>query len=66
VIDNIVTTNPEVRYYSITAVVAPGPANKGNANGTTLDSSETVSPYLQLPCVSSSMETTKAISHRQS
>ena len=40
--------------------MAPGPANKGNANGTTPDSSDTVPPNLQPPCVSNSIETTKS------
>ena len=40
--------------------MAPGPANKGNANGTTPDSSETVPPNLQPPCVNYSIETTNS------
>ena len=59
-IDSIVTSNPAVWYESITAVMAPGPANKGNAKGTTTESSETVPPNLQPPCVNNSIETTKS------
>ena len=54
------TINPAVWYESITAVIAPGPANKGNANETTPESSETVPPNLQAPCVNNSIETTKS------
>jgi hypothetical protein len=44
--DNIVTINPAAWKEIITEVMAPGPASKGNASGTTPVSPGTVPPNL--------------------
>ena len=56
--ESIVTIIPLVWYEMITEVIAPGPASRGNASGTTPEPSVRVSPpNLQAPWVNSPIET---------
>ncbi len=60
-IDKAVTIRPAVWNEIITAVIAPGPASSGNANGTTPDSPCVPAPAnLHSPCVRSSIDTMKS------
>jgi len=58
VMDSIVVMIPLVWYNMITDVMDPGPASRGNARGTTPESSRRMSyPNLHAPWVSSSIDT---------
>ena len=56
-IDIIDTIQPYACSDIITVVIAPGPASKGNANGTIPESPEIEErPYLHSPCVINSID----------
>jgi hypothetical protein len=60
-IDIIDTIQPYVCRDIITVVIAPGPASKGNANGTTPESPAIEDrPYLHSPCVRNSIDMMKS------